>query len=1132
MIGGILLSNHGLPNGPSNQNFPMRIFVILLLLFIPFVLCKLGSLSLLHASGTTFLNLQRASRKQMLQYYFKNDAHISGVESEFSKILGVTPNVTTPGTFVFENTILGTVTLSEGNFRTGFFKSPNGDRKYQGWIQSETDYYTRDQEVGDEKILKKLLQVLDNLPTTELGIILGVQVPRNNATLLRDLMVNYWHPENRKDVINESHFISEQAYSNGFMDKLLASENGVLLYNPTMDELFDDFVVRQLGELHGVDKDKVWTEPLHELMHHLEGIDFVYPSFGLDILPVLMAYRPDHMITEKLLKHRDMSETVQFREFKGEIDIAIRRAAGFVKVTELYGPIISDSVLSQVSYVEKHLIQQIRIKLLSEEPVFIKYLTWDPETCSHVQNPKTKNIEKEYEKDRILLGFIATNYHGLSPLVIPGTSVCWHQTSEHRFNILCQHNPALINHNVIQFLGNKYLEHLFFETYCGGLLPKTVRLVDLLPPGTSPFNLPIHTFLSAADKAYPRGWVAKHVWEYNTVTDIIHWQLDFPKMLQKLNESTFADYVEKMKSYNFGCEPVEDLNAILRTSPHFKAWRLFEMLKDVRDVMIQIWLIPKREFRVECYGGVCPMDHISTWEDKDSKNDTSADTKYFKGIANLAVKQCLDKLPEKLKGIPMSADVALLSDLATPLVYETNPGGYGNFLFSDDDILHKHNRFMLEYPELASSERRISTGFSAEAQMEFIKRLVRFWNLDIATIEHRFTYLSDRIIDPSMCKIKEVNRSFLNSTGAQVYAYERPSVGKRYIAIRKAMQTVSSYKITNTNSTSILKFLYRTAMMKESLNNNALRNVLVKKFLEFAPDHIAGFREELNKVHTKKGNLAAAKFAVGFYDVINAYQVMNYDVSGLKVDLGYIFNKYTSVDFPKIFPELSHEKFVGILKKVTKDKKDLLKLDHFLIDFAESLLQIRGLYRVGLRIKGITLSRIVREWIPRLRALYKEETFFMSILHSVLSMVSLLTDQSLFYLDKRDYIHEYQFLTEAVLNPKIQTNALLLGRVIDSLLVFKNADDSQVQMMIDTARITLLKMQTKGSLWKMESRESLTATAYAISGLIEHAFLTDVKRKFGSVVSTKKYIERMNRMGLMMTDYLPSDPKDWHKDEL
>jgi hypothetical protein len=93
----------------------------------------------------------------------------------------------------------------------------------------------------------------------------------------------------------------------------------------------------------------------------------------------------------------------------------------------------------------------------------------------------------------------------------------WHQRTEHRFNLMGEENPGLINYNIAHFLENKWFEYKYWEDLCSGFLAQTKLLFDILPEGVSKYNVPPEIFMEAATKHFPNGWILKGVWDYNGI---------------------------------------------------------------------------------------------------------------------------------------------------------------------------------------------------------------------------------------------------------------------------------------------------------------------------------------------------------------------------------------------------------------------------------------------------------------------------------------------------------------------------------------------------------------------------------------------------------------------------------------
>jgi hypothetical protein len=246
-----------------------------------------------------------------------------------------------------------------------------------------------------------------------------------------------------------------------------------------------------------------------------------------------------------------------------------------------------------------------------------------------------------------------------------------------------EENPGLINYNIAHFLENKWFEYKYWEDLCSGFLAQTKLLYDILPEGVDKYNVPPEILMEVANTHFPNGWIIKGVWDYNGIHHRITSKMDVVKHYYDYKNSTFESFLNDSKLELQGCEPVEgwiffinkDLNELMNRHPNFLGAKIAQLLNDSSQTFLQQFVDIKREYRIECTGGICPiscMDGDEDWQDIDSKQkifDFKEDMHHF-------FMQCVNTIPTSLRGIPLSADITLLKN-DSYVTIETNPGGNG-----------------------------------------------------------------------------------------------------------------------------------------------------------------------------------------------------------------------------------------------------------------------------------------------------------------------------------------------------------------------------------------------------------------------------------------------------------------------
>lgn len=1121
-----------------SENHPIRMNTLLLisLLLVFSVYGKFGSLSLFHVGGTTFLNLKKLSHPVSVKYtYSALGTQTNGIYERLKPLLGEYTDHGDDG-YTWNHASLGTVTLSNSTLEMGPFSAPNGEKKYHGWIKSENDYLTEKQETGDEPMMNSVVDILQNHPVRQVSLQIGVQIPKNASTI-RDVLINMFRPENRKQILQDSNFEVATSFSKGFLDRLLTQQGGVYTYTPSLDDLYDDFVIRQTLERLGTPIAKAWTFPISECRQMLVGLHYNHPNYAVDLLPFLLAYRHDDPISLHLSNFVKPSKYLLFNEFHGNTYIGVRRAVGIIKASELYGVFISDNLLGQVSNIEKSLIAKIRSKLLDNERVVVKYVTWDPEKCARAHSKRAKELHKMYDKTDVLLGFIGNNLYGLSPLIIPGDSVVWHQRTEHRFNLMGEYNPALINFNIAHLLENKYYEYLYYETFCPGYFPKTVNALDLMPAGK--MNVTLGTFLKGIRKEFPNGWVIKGIWDYNTQSDVMHHNHNYKHLLHEMKKAQFLKYVSKVEKQYQGCEPIEDVNIVVRKTAHFMAWRLTGYMKNVKDVLIQEFLELHREFRIEGFGGRFKREWMT--DDDHSHKDDKEDHEFYQSKVNGDFQKCIYSMPEKLRATPVTSDVGLLKDLKTVKILETNPGGNGYLYHHDDDLVPMHNDFLKKYRLLYLAETKMQQGLSPEDQMVLIHRLFKQWNITTTRYDNRYSYLKDRILDVENIILTTVDLTRLN-TVVQKIPVEITSIGERYAAIKDVMTYLDKDKGTkNFPIGELLHFLATISMTRESMTYHVERAKVLTEFKKSEKNLLDAIQKRLTDLiqpGVALGSLSdqelivLAKTSIEQMVTIHQLYILNANQSDILHVFDTIFdeiNARPTIDWKgALFPAFNE----SLREVLTAKSVDFIqKSPQVVKDVSKSLLVLRAVRRMGYVIPGVYLTNIVQFWLPSIQNLYNVFSqrdlsssvvpLYISVTEFVTTMINVFSDHSLSYLDgKTAFDSEYDFLNRTLAHSSKLKDANLIGSAIDALYVLGGDEDQSLIVPISNAREVALRQLDNEDVWKLAGHKSLYATANAFLGLVEHAYLGDFDPSVPSfhLSPLKQYKERLNRINLFHID--------------
>eukprot|EP01080_Neovahlkampfia_damariscottae_P001158 gene1158-10672_t len=1120
---------------------------------------KETSMSLYYYGGTTFINLPLPSRPASVIYEYSSYNKIGNFELEqFSKVLQPKKVEELEIGHNFHDTTLGDVFIHPNYLQTGFFKSPNGEKEKQGWILTKEQYPTEDYLLGDTNQIQKLAKTIDVLGFRQNSIRVNVEVPLN-STLIRDIMINLYRPENREEILNENNFKLETEYSNGFKNLLLKKDiDGNFIYNPTMDDLFDDFIIRQGVEILYPNETNIWSLPIEILRKRfIENLNYKYPSFGLDISPMLLYYKPNDEISLKLSRFITPHQSVQFREFRGKLQISIKRSVGIVKATEYLGPFIADSAISQISFIELDVIKNIRNSIKAKQNVYFKYIVWNSETCPNVHEEEHQDLISWYEKkQKFILGHIETAIFGYAPLIIPGDSVVWHQRQEHRFNIIGRYNPSLINLNIAHLLENKWFEYKYWETYCPSFLPKSKLLFELLPKGVDRFNVPPEIVFSIANEHFPNGWILKGVWDYNGIEHIITQKSNMIEKFNKYKLSNFDDVYKIKKQNLIGCEPIEDLNAELKNHTHFIGFKIGTLLKDSAYTFIQELKDIQREYRIECLGGYCPIDAMmgDGGDDDESEN---MDKYYTKSIHSFFTK-CINSLPESLKGIPLTADPAMLKD-GSHVTLETNPGGNGWFIHNSEDIALEHNKVLKKYIEMNKIDSNESpilhTGMKLEDQILFISSLLKKWNVSLSVYAKKFDYLlPDRIIDSEQF-LTVIKKERLNYSGPKILAPKFVSKQVKELSVKKAFNYILNNMDNLINSTDFINSIENFSIMKKSITSSTFSIIeeIIKKFkMKFESQIIENHLKKMRKfelllpLNYKLNSKMITKLSTFIFSTIKEiknYQILDIEHQELRITLHRFFDillnqnlkNWNTILF-KNFDILGISRFnmfVELLKNKNTKKEALEKINPILSKLTDIFDVLNSLDRTGFKFPGISTESVLKIWTPQIRKLYSffneklmkddDEIYqdsFMNLVDVVTRIIYTSSDYSLFKLLPGQFNEEIKFLKEATkLSSLIEEESDIEGEIINCLMLLDGESDKEISKIIQENQFSFVRKQFKGGYWKLDEKINMNSIRRAVDILIDHEYAIEGPKKFGKLVSYEDYKKRLNGDGLMLNDY-------------
>jgi hypothetical protein len=1137
----------------------MKHFGILLLVLFGLVFAKQTSLSLYYYGDTTFINLPLPSRPSQLSFEFESYSRVGNYETEeVLKVLQGKNIQKVSNGYLISGTALGNVLFNTTLLQTSFFHSPNGEKERQGWILTKEQYPSEDYLLGATPYIKLLSKTVDLFGFRQNAIRVNVEIPLN-ASLIRDLMINLYREENRMEIIHENNFKLESEYSNGFKNILLQKDDqGRFIYQPTMDQLYDDFIIRQGMELQFPHELDIWSQSLDILRSRfLELKDYSHPSFGLDITPILLHHRRDDLVSLKLSSFVNPSASIQFREFKGKPLVAVRRSVGIVKATELYGVFIADSAISQISFIELSVIRQIRSYVKSKKKILFKYIVWNSETCPNIyQDYHQKTINFYTKVEKFILGHIETAIFGYAPFIIPGNSVVWHQRQEHRFNILGKYNPSLINLNIAHFLENKWFEYMYFENYCPNFFPKSKLLFNLLPGGVNRFDVAPELVSKLANEHFPNGWILKGVWDYNGIEHVITHKTNIVKEFHKYKSSNFDQIYEIKKKNLVGCEPIEDINDALKNNTHFIGFKIGTLLKDSAHTFLQEYQQIEREYRIECVSGYCPMEAMNPDTELGYKDSKTTEHLYRKSVNDFFMK-CINSLPEILRGIPLTADPAILKG-GRFVTFETNPGGNGWLIHNELKIAKEHNKVMKKYIQMFeedSMDSPLHRGMKLEEEIKYLTHMMKVWNVSLPIHAKKFeNILPDRILD-SEHSLTEIKMDRLNYNGPQLLTPKIVSKEIKKLSIQKAFSFLhqNSKKFLKDEPFDFIHSIAQFSILKKSIPDRtsveslqiivqSLQNEDGKTIVDNQVKKLKKFEvkmpldQPLNETMTKK----LASMITRSVELLEDLQILDIEHEELRTTLHRFYdilfnqnlNNWNSMLIGS-FDVLGVSKFnlwTELLKSQITMDEGLKKITPILSKFTEVLSLVHSLDRTGFKFPGFSFQSLLNIWVPSIRSLYKILIFddktlkekeiyqeaFTELSYVVSRLIITFSDHSLFRLPKQNFDLEFQFLKEAARISSFLEETFVNNEILSALRILGGETDPYIKKSIEENQFNfVLKQQKKGS-WNIDDKIDINSMDAGITSLIDHDNSIELDIIFPRIAPFEDYQKRLNEDGLML----------------
>jgi hypothetical protein len=560
------------------------------------------------------------------------------------------------------------------------------------------------------------------------------------------------------------------------------------------------------------------------------------------------------------------------------------------------------------------------------------------------------------------------------------------------------------------------------------------------------------------------------------------------------------------------------------------------------------------------------------------KTDSRADELTYKKTMHSFFMNCIDTLPESLRGLPLTADLAILND-GTLITFETNPGGNGYMVHHDEGLAGPHNDAIKKYVEkvsVDSLESPIHRGMTLEDQIIYLDTMMKSWNVSYEVHSPRYhTILPDRILS-SQIAITDIKTDRFNKK-AQMLAPKVAPVEIKDIAVEKGLKYVYNnlHKLATPRTAldlchAIVTFLYTRKTMKPSSYEIVLnikkelqekyQKVMMEKFLKTL-NQMKSQLPKKKKILSKSMKVKLANSVSKVVEEMGELQALDIEHSEIRKVVNEFFGILYEQDlsdwntlFFKGFDVLGVKKFDALLKKFNSKskgskKKTIIKLTNICTAISDLFGTIKSLDRTGFVIPGFTPESFLELWTPRMRALYKVFLFddaqlrndkdkkeaFLQLAYAVTHLIYAVCDFSLFRLPKEPYLPEYEFLIQAArISASIGENDIN-GEIIDCLLLMGGAgNDTAIESKIQENQFFLVLNQASNGAWKNFGKADVHAIHTAITGLVDHEYALEGPKEFGKSVSFEEWKDKMNSLGLNLNgyDYFYKRPKHRNFDKI
>ncbi len=214
--------------------------------------------------------------------------------------------------------------------------------------------------------------------------IAGGKAEHIKAKDIVNLLRNYLRAEHRQQIMDrynvpEARMQYIQPISPGFMERLLDSG-----YNPTLLQLKDDAIYRQLKELLG-DRERAWSAPIPEIRREVMDYVIKTDAFNSKDSPLFRVIKfsplkvasllfyafpkdPLGLLAEKNLWIK-LIPAVEFRDRNNDFQVvtAVREAVGMVRASETFGSFVFDPRLMPAQDLQLSQLTDEDLKRLAEQ---------------------------------------------------------------------------------------------------------------------------------------------------------------------------------------------------------------------------------------------------------------------------------------------------------------------------------------------------------------------------------------------------------------------------------------------------------------------------------------------------------------------------------------------------------------------------------------------------------------------------------------------------------------------------------------------------------------------------------------------------------------------------------------------